>query len=112
MIDVLLLLERAAMDLLPPKDEKGPVHRIIQRMETLERTSTKILLGVMKVVLQNWVVELWRFLSLPIFVMEDLDVEASAETFSKMINLRLLRVSKVHLPHGLNVLSSKLRLIE
>ena len=39
----------------------------ICRMETLERTSTKILLSVMKGVLQNWVAELWRYLSLPIF---------------------------------------------
>jgi len=36
-------------------------------METLERTSTKILLSVMKGILQNWVAELWRYLCLPIF---------------------------------------------
>lgn len=36
-------------------------------MGTLGRTSTKILLNEMKGGLQNWVVGLWRYLSLPIY---------------------------------------------
>ena len=49
--DVLLLLERAVLEPLPPKDEKGP--RIEQRMKILERISTRIQLSVMKRILQN-----------------------------------------------------------
>ena len=35
----------------------------------------------------------------------------NAEAFSNMKNLRLLKISDVHLPQGLNYLSSKLRYI-
>jgi hypothetical protein len=35
----------------------------------------------------------------------------NAEAFSKMKNLRLLKINNVHLPQGLNFLSSELRFI-
>ena len=48
---------------------------------------------------------------------EDLNVEEkvedlNAETFSKMRNLRLLKICNVRLPQGLNSLSSDLRLMD
>ena len=43
---------------------------------------------------------------------EEKVADLNAETFSKMRNLRLLKIGNVHLPQGLTFLSSDLRLMD
>ena len=64
--DMLLLLKRAVLDHYLRKMKK--VIRTGQRMEILERISTRIQLSVMKGVLQNWVVGQWKYLFSFIFL--------------------------------------------
>ncbi|KAH9725732.1 ADP-ribosyl cyclase/cyclic ADP-ribose hydrolase [Citrus sinensis] len=46
------------------------------------------------------------------FLKDNVNLNASAKAFSQMTNLRLLKISNVQLPEGLEYLSSKLRLLD
>ncbi|XP_052292968.1 disease resistance protein Roq1-like isoform X1 [Citrus sinensis] len=46
------------------------------------------------------------------FLKDNVNLNASAKAFSQMTNLRLLKISNVQLPEGLEHLSSKLRLLD